>query len=185
MLMDVFTAPLLPAAPLLSQVPPDSIQSINSMPPYDQHSFEVRPLPRFALKAPYSAPFIPYRNYALPTCVPAGHSHPLKLSLKMLSYGSPCNLAFTDTHPLYPVHHPPAALSNVLSTCCINTTCFGVPLRREIFSFTHWSCQGGRQQVAARHHVLVERSLTYVLVLTLDTGMIVLQGIPTRHSANR
>ena len=33
------TAALLPSVPLTST---DSLQSVNSMPPYDQHSFEVR-----------------------------------------------------------------------------------------------------------------------------------------------
>ncbi|KAH9889280.1 hypothetical protein C8Q73DRAFT_153377 [Cubamyces lactineus] len=50
-------APVLPA-PSISQGPPDSLQSINSMPPYDQHSFEELRLAFMRARRPLTSPEI-------------------------------------------------------------------------------------------------------------------------------
>ncbi|KAI0774915.1 hypothetical protein BD413DRAFT_537580 [Trametes elegans] len=57
--------PLLPAAPVVSQIPPDSLQSVNSMPPYDGHSFEELRLACIRAGRPLTSPEIIAQNAVL------------------------------------------------------------------------------------------------------------------------
>ncbi|KAI0629558.1 hypothetical protein C8Q77DRAFT_1140935 [Trametes polyzona] len=57
--------PPLLAAPSISQTQPDSLQSINSMPPYDQHSFEELRLAYVRAGRPLTSPEIIAQNATL------------------------------------------------------------------------------------------------------------------------
>ncbi|KAI0365075.1 hypothetical protein BV20DRAFT_973634 [Pilatotrama ljubarskyi] len=56
---------LLPAASISSSIPADSLQSLNSMPPYDQHSFEELRLAFMRAGRPLTSPEIIAQNAIL------------------------------------------------------------------------------------------------------------------------
>ncbi|KAI8971018.1 hypothetical protein BD414DRAFT_426771 [Trametes punicea] len=61
----LYTASLLLPAPSISQGSPESLQSINSMPPYDQHSFEELRLACMRAGRPLTSPEIVAQNHIL------------------------------------------------------------------------------------------------------------------------